>query len=180
MREPDANPDPEPDPESVGRAVALRKLTAAPQTRAQLADAMAAKGVPEDVRDRILGRFSDVGLIDDAAFSRAWVDSRHRGRGLGKKALAHELRRRGVDTDTAREAVAAVTSESEEAMARELVAKRLPSLSRLDAATKTRRLAGMLARKGYAPGLSYRVIREALDDDSAGYIEHLEGDDLGL
>lgn len=180
MRESDANLDAEPDPESVGRAIALRKLAVAPQTRAQLADAMAAKGVPEDVRDRLLGRFSEVGLIDDAAFSQAWVDSRHRGRGLGRKALAHELRRRGVDPATVGEAVAAVTPESEEAMARELVAKKLPSLSRFDAATKTRRLAGMLARKGYPAGISYRVIRDALDDDSDTFAEHIDSDDLGL
>lgn len=165
-------PDPEPDPESVGRAIALRKLAAAPQTRAQLDGAMAAKGVPDPVREKILGRFGDVGLIDDAAFSQAWVESRHAGRGLGRRALEHELRRRGVDQNTARAAVAEVTPESEEAAARALVARKLPSVRRFDPATRTRRLAGMLARKGYRAELAFRVVREALREDG------LETDDL--
>lgn len=153
------------DPESVARSIALRKLAAAPQTRAQLDDAMAAKGVPEEVRAQVLGRFADVGLIDDAAFARAWVDSRHTGRGLSQRALSHELRKRGVEGSTADDAASSVTPEREEEMARALVSRKLPSMTRLDPAAKTRRLAGMLARKGYPPGLSYRVVREAIADD---------------
>jgi regulatory protein len=153
------------DPESLARSVVLRKLAAAPQTRAQLDEAMAAKGAPGPVRERVLARFSDVGLIDDAAFARAWVDSRHSGRGLGKKALTHELRRRGVDDVTANEAASSVTPEHEEDMARRLVARKLRTMTRADPAAKTRRLAGMLARKGYPPGLSYRVVREAMAEE---------------
>ena len=157
--------DPEVDAESVGRAVVLRKLASAPQTRAQLDEAMAKKDVPDHIREQILGRFADVGLIDDAAFARAWVESRHAGRGLAKRALTHELRRRGVDPAVADEAAGLVPAEREEEMARALVARRLPGTRRLDPAARTRRLAAMLARKGYSPGLSYRVIREALHDD---------------
>jgi regulatory protein len=147
----------------VARAIALRKLAAAPQTRAQLDDAMARRGVPAEIRDRVLDRFDDVGLIDDAMFARMWVESRHSGRGLAKKALAHELRRRGVDSGLVDEAVAELAPEQEEATARALVARRLPSTRGLDPAVRTRRLAGMLARKGYPAGLSFRIVREALE-----------------
>jgi regulatory protein len=156
---------PDADPETVARTIALRKLAAAPQTRAQLDDAMARRGVPDEVRARVLDRFGDVGLIDDATFARTWVESRHAGRGLARKALAHELRRRGVDTELVDEAVAELPPEQEEAKARELVARKLASTRGLDAAARTRRLAGMLARKGYPAGLAYRVIREALETE---------------
>jgi regulatory protein len=159
------------DPENVARAIALRKLAAAPQTRAQLNDAMARRGVPAEVRDRVLDRFDDVGLIDDAMFARMWVESRHAGRGLAKKALAHELRRRGVDSALVEEAVAELAPEQEETAARALVARRLPSTRGLDAATQTRRLAGMLARKGYPAGLSFRVVREALEREGVDEAE---------
>jgi regulatory protein len=159
------------DPENVARAIALRKLAAAPQTRAQLDDAMARRGVPAEVRDRVLDRFDDVGLIDDAMFARMWVESRHAGRGLAKKALAHELRRRGVDSALVEEAVAELAPEQEETAARALVARRLPSTRGLDAATQTRRLAGMLARKGYPAGLSFRVVREALEREGVDEAE---------
>jgi regulatory protein len=157
--------DPEPDPESVARNIALRKLAAAPQTRAQLDEAMAKRGVPDDVRVHVLDRFTDVGLIDDTMFARMWVESRHAGRGLARRALGHELRRRGVDGTIADEAVAEIDPESEEGTARELVAKRLASTRGLDADKRTRRLAGMLARKGYPAGLAYRVVREALESE---------------
>jgi regulatory protein len=50
-------------------------------------------------------------------------------------------------------------------MARRLVARKLRTMTRADPAAKTRRLAGMLARKGYPPGLSYRVVREAMAEE---------------
>jgi len=84
------------DPEAVARQVCLQMLTAAPRTRAQLASALARRGVPQDAADAVLDRFTDVKLIDDAMFARAWVDSRHYGRGLSRRALAAELRQRGV------------------------------------------------------------------------------------
>lgn len=157
------DPSKEPDHESVARDIALRKLAAAPQTRAQLDEAMAKRDVPDEVRAAVLDRFADVGLIDDAMFARMWVESRHAGRGLARKALGHELRRRGVDGAIADEAVAEIDPESEEATARELVAKRLASTRGLDPDKRTRRLIGMLARKGYPAGLAYRVVRDALE-----------------
>lgn len=157
--------DPEADPESLARSIVLQRLSTAPQTRAQLDAAMARKDVPDDVRAHVLDRFTEVGLVDDAAFAQAWVGSRHNGRGLAKRALGHELRQRGVDPQLIDEAVEALPAEQEEEMARALVARRLPSTRRLDPAARTRRLAAMLARKGYPSGLAYRVVREALSSE---------------
>jgi regulatory protein len=140
-------------------------LTVAPRTRAQLEDALRRKGVPDEVAERVLGRFTDVGLIDDEAFAQAWVQSRHRGRGLGKRALAAELRQRGVASGTVDEAVQALEPEQEERTARELIARRLAATCGLETAKRTRRLVGILARKGYPPGLAYRVVREALEEE---------------
>ena len=156
------DPDPEPDPEGVARAIALRRLAAAPQTRAQLDDAMRRRNVPDEIRDRVLTRFAEVGLIDDAMFSEAWVESRHAGRGLAKRALAFELRRRGVEPAVVDEAVDSLPTEREEATARALVAARLAGTRGLDPGARTRRLAGMLGRKGYPAGLAFRVVRDAL------------------
>jgi regulatory protein len=119
--------------------------------------------VPDDVAERVLGRYSEVGLIDDAAFARAWVQTRHAGRGLARRALADELRRRGVDDETVNDAVDELDPAQEEAAARELVAKRMAATRGLDPAKRTRRILGVLARKGYSGGLSYRLVREALE-----------------
>ena len=147
-----AGQGPDADPQAAARAICLRLLTAAPRTRAQLADALRRRGVPEDAAEAVLQRFQEVGLIDDEAFAEAWVSSRHAGRGLGRKALAAELRHRGVADETVREAVGRLDPEEELETARRLVARRLPATRGLPTATRTRRLAGMLARKGYPPG----------------------------
>ncbi|MFI7692194.1 recombination regulator RecX [Nonomuraea sp. NPDC049655] len=150
------------DPESVARAICLRLLTMAPKTRAQLAEALRKRDVPDEAAGTVLDRFVELGLINDEAFAEAWVDSRHHGRGLAKRALAAELRHRGVDTETVKEAVERLDSDQEAETARRLVDRKLASTRSLDSQTRTRRLAGMLARKGYSSGLAYRVIREAL------------------
>ena len=164
------------DPEIVARDICLRLLTGAPRTRAELADALRRKGVPEEIAELVLSRFTDVGLIDDAAFSRAWVQSRHLGRGLARRALAAELRRRGVADDTVDQAVETLGSAQEEATARELIARRLAATRGLDPAKRMRRLVGILARKGYPPGLAYRVVKEALADEGAD-VDDLPGAD---
>src|SRR5262245_31823759 len=99
------------DPEARARQICLRLLTAAPRTRAELAKEMHRGGIPAEAAEAILVRFTDVGLVDDAAFARAWVESRHYSRGLSRRSLSAELRRRGVDTEEIREAVDALDPE---------------------------------------------------------------------
>jgi regulatory protein len=151
------------DPESVARAICLRALTGAAKTRQQLADLLARRGIPEEAAVAVLDRLTEVGLIDDAAFARAWVDSRQPGRGLARRALRAELHAKGVAAEVAAEAVALVDEEDERSAAQDLVRRRLASMRRLDRATATRRLMGVLARKGYSGGLAAAVVRDALD-----------------
>lgn len=115
--------------------------------------------------EEVLSRFEEVGLINDSAFADAWVESRHHGRGLARRALAQELRTKGVDPVLIGEAVAQLDSEQEEETARELVARKLRSTRGLDRDKRLRRLAGMLARKGYSEGLALRVVRQALEEE---------------
>lgn len=153
------------DPQTVARLICLRLLAAAPRTRAQLAAALRRRGVPEEAAETVLGRFAEVGLIDDAMFARAWVDSRHHGRGLAGRALRAELRQRGVGQDDIQAALSDLDPVQEAATARELVERRLPGTAGLATPARMRKLAGVLARKGYSPGLAYRVVREALEDE---------------
>ena len=159
----DAELDGAADPQSVARQILLDKLTGQPRTRAELAAVLAEREIPDEVADEVLDRFTDVGLIDDAAFANAWVESRHRGRGLGKRALAQELRRRGVDDQLARDALDELDPEQEEETARELVRRKLRSMRSLDRQVAMRRLLGMLARKGYPGGLAMSVVKKELD-----------------
>jgi len=153
------------DPVERARAICLRLLTGTPRTRKQLADALRKREIPDDAADEVLSRFEEVGLINDSAFAEAWVESRHHGRGLARRALAQELRTKGVDSTLIDAAVSQLDSEQEEATARELVARKLRSTRALDRDKRLRRLAGMLARKGYSEGMALRVVRQALEEE---------------
>lgn len=137
-------------------------LTARARTRVELKDALLRKGISEQTAELVLAKFDRAGLIDDAAFAEVWVRSRHTYQGLARRALAMELRRKGVADEVAAEAVATVDDEAEEDRARDLVRKKLRTMAALDDTTKIRRLVAALARKGYAEGLAYRVVREEL------------------
>lgn len=153
---------PDADAESVARTILLDQLTGRARSRRELADKLARKNVPEEIATSLLDRFEEVGLIDDAEFARLWVEGRHSAKGLAPRALAQELRRKGVDDEVAREAIDQIDLDEQQAMARALVRKKLRSLERFDDATKTRRLVGLLARKGYAPGMAFAIVRDEL------------------
>ncbi|MGQ0845452.1 MAG: regulatory protein RecX [Sporichthyaceae bacterium] len=175
-RQPRTAPPVPADPAARARDICLRQLTMGPRTAAQLGAAMARREIDEDTVAAVLERFTEVGLIDDAAFAAAWVESRHAGRGLARRALAQELRHRGVAEEQVVVAVAELDPEREAATARSLAERRLAASRGQDPAVRFRRTAALLARKGYSPGLSYRVVREALEAEAEDAGESVPGE----
>ena len=159
-------PIPADEVRGVAKGIILEQLALRARSRKELADKLAAKEIPDEVAVDLLDKFEAAGLIDDAEFARMWVQARQRTKGLARRALAQELRRKGIADEVAREALDGVEPAEEESSARELVQRKLRSMSRLDDVTKTRRLLGMLARKGYPSGLAMSVIRSELADMS--------------
>lgn len=159
----DHEQDAEADPRAVARAIVLRQLTMGPRSRAQLLEKLERRGCPEDVAREVLDRMKEVGLVDDTAFAAELVRSQQAGRGLARRALGHELRRKGVDDETAAAALAGVDADEERARAVELVERRVRTMRGLDRLVQTRRLAGMLARKGYDAETARAVVTEVLD-----------------
>ncbi|MBQ1049390.1 regulatory protein RecX [Micromonospora sp. C51] len=161
------------DEAEVAREICLRQLAVRPRTRAELASALARRGISEETANQVLDRYDEVGIIDDAAFARAWVSSRHAGRGLARRALANELRQRGVDGDTASEALDELDETTEAETARALVERKLRT-ARGEPDAVFRRLVGMLARKGYPAGVAIRAVKDAIAAQSAEAAEFAE------
>ena len=101
-----------------------------------------------------------------------WVRSRSQSRKLAKGALRRELAEKGIDTETAAVALEQLSDEDEESAARELVQRKLRGVTgfedRAERDKTTRRLASMLARKGYQPSQAFRIVGEVLDEAVAG------------
>ncbi|MCK9795577.1 recombination regulator RecX [Isoptericola sp. 4D.3] len=156
------------------RETLLRILTAAPKSRAELEQSLARKGYPDQVVGPVLDRFDEVGLVDDAGYAEMLVRTRHAERGLSRRALAMELRRRGIDGETAAVALEQVDGDDEREAALALARKHVARTRGLDRDVRVRRAVGALGRKGYAPGVSFGAVRDALaaegeDDLDDGY-----------
>src|ERR1700754_36144 len=103
----------------------LRLLTARARTRAELEGQLAKRGYPDELSQRVLDRLAHVGLVDDVDFAEQWVRSRRVNAGKGKRALAAELRTKGVDNEVISAALADIDSAAERARAEQLVTDKL-------------------------------------------------------
>lgn len=146
--------------EEQARALCLRLLTARARTRAELQAQLGKRGYPDDVSTQVLDRLTDVGLVDDADFAEQWVRSRRANAGKGKRALAAELRNKGVDNEVITAALAAIDAGAERERAEQLVRGKLrrERLDGDDDPKVMRRLVGMLARRGYHQSMAVDVV----------------------
>src|SRR5215207_9151725 len=118
--DPDSDPEggAEADPYAVARSIALDCIAARDRTRQELVKALQARNVPPDVADHVLDRLQEVGLVNDAAFAQAWVESRQQRRHLSRPALRRELQGKGVDRNQIDAALESVDFGDELAAAR--------------------------------------------------------------
>ncbi|MCV7193458.1 recombination regulator RecX [Mycolicibacterium brumae] len=145
----------------------VRLLGVRARTRAELTDRLTRRGYAGEVIETVLGRLTRAGLINDAEFAAEWVRSRQLNAGKGKRALAVELRNKGVDAELIDAALAGVDADSERRRAEELVAAKLRR-ERLDDGDDQkilRQLVGMLARRGYSQGMAFDVVKVALQGE---------------
>ena len=149
----------EPSREELARALCLRLLTARARTRAELSGQLTKRGYPDDIRDRVLDRLAAAGLVDDADFAEQWVRSRRANSGKSRRTLAAELHTKGVDNDIITTALGGLDAAAERERAEQLVRARLRREALGEDDTRlSRRLAGMLARRGYSQTLAGEVV----------------------
>jgi regulatory protein len=161
------HPDDPGDPESVARLICLRLLTQRARTRSELDEALSRR-VPTEAADRVLTRFTEVGLVDDAAVADSFALHQHHERGLAARAVAVKLRRRGLDEETVRSALGQIDGNSEQAAAVQLVRRKLRALGRLEPEVRSRRIFGMLSRRGYSAEVARQVMRTVANGGEEG------------
>lgn len=146
--------------EEQARALCLRLLTARARTRSELQTHLDKRGYPGEVSTQVLDRLTQVGLLDDADFAEQWAHSRRVNAGKGKRALAVELRNKGLDNTVIDQALAGIDAGAERQRAEELVRAKLrrERLDDGDDQKVLRRLVAMLARRGYGQGMAFDVV----------------------
>ena len=161
----------ETDPYTRAKTIVYNQLAYSAKTRGQLRKKLQAEGFDAELIEPLLDKFEAAKLIDDAEYAQSFVAQKSRTKKLSRAALRRELAERGVRGEEAENALAQRTDEQEREDAAELVHKKLrPGMDLSDRAEKdkvTRRLLGMLARRGYSSSVSMSVIREELADYGA-------------
>lgn len=165
---PEVPGDSEADPVAAAREIALQRLSVRARSRKELAQDLKSRDVPADAAAEVLDRFSEVGLVDDAAFAQEWVESR--GRRSGAARLRQELRQKGVAEEDIADALGGRDDQADLTNARELATRKAATMKSLDRVVRQRRLTALLARRGYSSAVIRRVIGEVLqaetpDDD---------------
>ena len=136
-----------------GRLLALRS-----RSECELRERLTTAGFDPEVVERVTARLTEVGLIDDRAFARAWVEERSRARGLGERALLAELEAKGVARAVAEEAVTEAGLD-EDARALELAHRLFPKVAGAPVPRQAARLHAMLLRRGLNPDAVEAAVR---------------------
>jgi len=155
----------QPDGYEDARRIALRRLATRARSTGEVGEYLRREQVPEPAIQAVIDRFTAVGLLDDAAFARSWVEERQRAKSAGASQLRRELVAKGIDEAIIGEVLAGGTRPDDE-VALDLARRRIRAMSGLDKATQTRRLAGQLARRGFAPSVVRRVVARVVGESS--------------
>ena len=156
---------PEADPIDIAREIVLRRLTLRDHSRAELDQALVAKDIPADTREEILDRFAELGLVNDQNFAEQWTRARRSSRKLSRSAVRRELQTKGVEAEAIEQALEPLDHESEVVLASELAVKKWRQVQGLPRDVAYRRMAGMLARKGYSSSVVTQVVRKVMQGD---------------
>jgi regulatory protein len=147
--------------EKRARNVLLHQLARSAKSTAQLRKILEQREIPDEIAEKVIVRFTEVGLIDDAAYAETIVNSRRNYKGLAKSAIKRELTEKGISQGMAEEALSGITPEDDFESAKQLATKRYRQMAHLDKEVRTRRLAGYLQRKGYSSGSVFPAIKFA-------------------
>jgi regulatory protein len=146
---------------------ALRFLESRARSTAEVRQRLVTHGYRPDLVENCVARLTELEMLDDDAFARAWVESRDRARPRGERALRAELRQKGVDRPTVDAVLEdrADTSDDPDA-ARRLLIKNARALERIDDLRARRQRAyALLARNGFDPTMAGEVARAFLEGD---------------
>jgi regulatory protein len=154
---------------------AARFLEARARSVAEVRRRLTTAGYRPELIDGAITRMTELGMLDDATFAQAWIESRDRARPRGERALANELRVRGVDRTVIVEALEdrrtnaldagdVAGPSADEAAAERLLARHARALQRVaDPRARRQRAYALLARNGFDPGVCSAVSARVAD-----------------
>ncbi len=159
-------PDTHQEEVEAAREIVLRRLDRAPAPRAALAELLERKETDPRVAEEVLDRLEAAGLIDDASYAATLARTRFHEKGAARRAIADELRRKGLGERAISAALAQISGDDEAGAALVLARKKLRATRGLDPVVRKRRALAALGRKGHSQGVAFSAIERALAEES--------------
>ena len=149
-------------------AAAMRLLSYRPRSETELRQRLSRRGAPTELVDEAISRLRELGLVDDAAFARAWVEGRSRTSPRSRRLLRRELQAKGIGGEAAREALAPLDDEDAAFRAGE---RRAAAMRGLPYPEFRRRLGDFLRRRGFDPETVRRAAEWLWRDTGSSRLE---------
>lgn len=143
------------DQQEIAYQKGLKLLSFRMHSEAEIIQKLQKQDIPEENIENTIRRLKHSGLIDDTRFAGAWVDNRKAFRPRSRRALAFELRQRGISPETIDEALKEL---DEEEMAYQAALKRSQRLKDNDWGDFRLKLTRFLAQRGYSYEIASTVI----------------------
>ena len=138
----------------------MRFLEARQRSAAEVRRRLLQHGYRTDLVEGAIERLLELGMLDDEAFARAWVESRDRARPRGEHALRRELAIKGINRQVADDALEARGDDADADAARRLLERHARALERVaDPRARRQRAYALLARHGFEPELVSTLVR---------------------
>ena len=148
------------------REIVLRRLDRSAAPRAALVELLERKEVDPRIATEVLDRLEVAGVIDDAAYAARLARTRFAEKGAARRAIAEELRRKGLGDRDIAAALDQIDSNDEDTAALALARKKLSATHNLPWEVRRRRTAAMLGRKGYSREAAVRALEAAFAEES--------------
>lgn len=149
------------------RDLVLRRLDRSAAPRAALAALLERKGTPAKVAQEVLDRLEEAGIVDDTAYAELLARTRFAEKGAARRAIADELRRKGLGEQDVASALGQIGADDELAAATAIAAKKLAATTGLDPLVRRRRTLAALGRKGYSMEVCAHALERALAQEDA-------------
>jgi regulatory protein len=155
------------DAREVAHQQALRLIERRERTESEIRRNLAKHEVPETTIDEVLTRLKAGGLVNDDRFANMWIENQRRFRPRSRKALAFEMRQRGVESEAIEQALEKISIEDEEEMAekaaRAYVRKNGHRLRNQEWQSFRTKLGSYLTRRGFPYSICGPIIQQAWD-----------------
>ena len=147
--------------ESRARNVLLHQLARSAKSTSQLRKILEQREISTEIAEKVLERFTEVGLIDDLQFAETLVSARRKFRGRSATVIRRELLQKGISKEICEQVLSSVTQEDELALACDIAGRRILQMTKLEPEVRRRRLAGFLARKGFSSNIVSVALKQA-------------------